>query len=86
MSTDADPAEPEYLKPAEAARMLHISPRTIDRWADHGYLPCLVTLGGHRRFPRHAILAVAEKMAERAPPSGEGGTSNHPGPKRASTG
>ena len=56
--------EPEvsYLTPSQAARILHVSPKTVDRWADQGRIPCVVTLGGHRRFSREAILAVAEQM------------------------
>jgi excisionase family DNA binding protein len=32
-----------------------VSPKTVSRWATQGYLPCLVTLGGHRRFRREDI-------------------------------
>ena len=62
--------EPEdsYLTPSQAARILHVSPKTVDRWADQGRVPCVVTLGGHRRFSRAAILAVAEQMAARGAP------------------
>ena len=57
--------EPEvvYLTPSQAARILHVSPKTVDRWADQGRIPCVVTLGGHRRFSRDAVLAVADQMA-----------------------
>lgn len=56
-------AEEQYVKPGEAARLLHVSPKTIDRWALAGRIPCIVTLGGHRRFRMDHILAVAEQMA-----------------------
>ena len=62
--TQEDAVEPEYLRPAEAARILQVSPKTIDRWADQGRVPCIVTLGGHRRFSKQAILNVAEQMAK----------------------
>ncbi len=55
--------EVEYLTPSQAARILHVSPKTVDRWADQGRVPCIVTLGGHRRFSREVIAAVAEEMA-----------------------
>ena len=55
-------AEVSYLTPSQAARILHVSPKTVDRWADQGRIPCVVTLGGHRRFSRDAVLAVADQM------------------------
>jgi len=57
-----DEREPEYLRPGEVARILHVSPKTVNRWANEGRLPCIVTLGGHRRFPRVEIEAVAQRM------------------------
>lgn len=58
----------EYLRPGEAAKMLHVSPKTIDRWAVDGRIPCIVTLGGHRRFRVDDVLAVAEQMARPVEP------------------
>ena len=52
----------EYLTPGEAARMLHVSPKTVNRWANEGRLACIVTLGGHRRFHRDEVARAAEKM------------------------
>lgn len=57
--------EESYLTPAQAARLLHVSPKTIARWAHQGRLACLVTPGGHRRFPREAVVAIAGQMALR---------------------
>lgn len=57
MSTD-----PEYLTPGELARILHVSPKTISRWASEGRIPCIVTLGGHRRFRLTDAMAVAARM------------------------
>lgn len=56
------PPERDYLTPGEAARILHVSPKTVNRWADDGRIACIVTLGGHRRFRREDIEAVAEIM------------------------
>jgi excisionase family DNA binding protein len=49
--------------PSEAARMLHVSPKTVNRWAHEGRIPYIVTLGGHRRFRRHEIEAIAKRMS-----------------------
>jgi excisionase family DNA binding protein len=54
-----------YVLPGEAARRLHVSPKTINRWANEGLLPCVITLGGHRRFRRHDVDAAAEEMSAR---------------------
>ena len=48
-----------YIRTAEAARILRVSPKTISRWAKQGKLPHVVTLGGHRRFPETAIQELA---------------------------
>ncbi len=51
-------AKDSYMKPKQVAKLFGVSPKTISRYADEGRLPCIVTLGGHRRFPREAILNV----------------------------
>jgi excisionase family DNA binding protein len=51
----SDSESGQYLTPSEVAVLLHVSPKTVSRWATQGYLPCLVTLGGHRRFRREDI-------------------------------
>ena len=52
----------QYLRAGEAARLLHVSAKTMSRWAKEGRVPCIVTLGGHRRFPRQEIEELARKM------------------------
>ena len=59
--------EARYLRPQEVARLLHVSPKTVNRWADRGWLECAVTLGGHRRYLRSYVEAVAERIEGRAP-------------------
>ena len=59
------PEDEKYLTPGGAARILHVSPKTVNRWAHEGRIPCIVTLGGHRRFRLDDVQAVAEQMAGR---------------------
>ncbi|HEY7875808.1 MAG TPA: helix-turn-helix domain-containing protein [Actinomycetota bacterium] len=56
-------AAPEvYIRTAEAAKILRVSPKTVSRWAKEGKLPHVVTLGGHRRFPSSAIHQLADRL------------------------
>lgn len=59
-----DVEENEYLTVGEVARLLHVSPKTISRWAAREMIPCLVTLGGHRRFRRHDVEAIRRRMGD----------------------
>lgn len=54
-----------HMSPGEAARSLHVSTKTVDRWADAGRIACVVTVGGHRRFRPEDIDALVEEMADR---------------------
>jgi excisionase family DNA binding protein len=54
--------EATYLSPGQAARILGVSPKTVNRWANEGRIPCAVTLGGHRRFRVDVIRGVASSM------------------------
>lgn len=58
------PEPPRYLKTAEVASLLHVSPKTVTRWAKDGKLPHSRTLGGHRRFPGDAISKLAQDLIE----------------------
>ena len=53
----------QYLTPSEVARVLHVSPKTVSRWAAQRLLPCVVTLGGHRRFRREDVEETARRMS-----------------------
>jgi len=55
-------AQPRYLRTAEVADLLHVSPKTVSRWAAEGKLPCLRTLGQHRRYPEAEIRALLETL------------------------
>jgi excisionase family DNA binding protein len=56
-------ALPSYLRTAEVAQILHVSPKTITRWAKEGRLPHSRTLGGHRRYSAEDIKRLAEDLA-----------------------
>ena len=64
-STTTATDTPTYLRTAEVADILHVSPKTVSRWAKEGKLPFLRTLGGHRRYPAAAIRQLAEGLQVR---------------------
>jgi len=66
-SGKAAPEPPSYLRAAEVADILHVSPKTVSRWAKEGKLPFLKTLGGHRRYPEAEIRQLADEL--RVPPT-----------------
>lgn len=57
-----------YITTSDVARMLHVSPKTVSRWAKEGRLPCMRTLGGHRRYPKIEIERLALSLAVQTPP------------------
>jgi excisionase family DNA binding protein len=61
------PTEPRYLRTAQVAELLHVSPKTVSRWAQEGMLPYFRTLGGHRRYPDAEIRALLETLSEPSP-------------------
>jgi excisionase family DNA binding protein len=63
------PSTSTFLYPVEVAALLHVSPKTISRWAKHGKLPFQRTLGGHRRYPESAIRELAASLAREVPAS-----------------
>ena len=65
-SGKAVPDPPSYLHPAQVADILHVSPKTVSRWAKEGKLPYLKTLGGHRRYPEAEIRDLAEGLRTEA--------------------
>jgi excisionase family DNA binding protein len=44
-----------WLRAAEVAARLHVSPKTVTRWAKQGRLLSRRTLGGHRRYDPQQI-------------------------------
>jgi excisionase family DNA binding protein len=65
-SGKAATTSPSYLHTAEVADILHVSPKTVSRWAKEGKLPFLKTLGGHRRYPEAEIRELATELREEA--------------------
>ena len=55
-------SDERYIRTAQVAEILSVSPKTVSRWAKDGKLPHLITLGGHRRFPRAEIEDLARKL------------------------
>lgn len=56
----------EYLRAGDVARLLHVSPKTVARWATEGKLPYVRTLGGHRRFSGPQIQELVDRLAANA--------------------
>ena len=55
-------AQNGYLTNSEVAALLHVSPKTVTRWAKEGKLSFQRTLGGHRRFSQAVIEALVEGL------------------------
>jgi excisionase family DNA binding protein len=51
-----------YIASSDVARILHVSPKTVSRWARDGRLPFIRTLGGHRRYPKVEIEDLARSL------------------------
>src|SRR4029453_5276627 len=56
-------AEP-FPSTSQVANLLHISPKTIARWAKDRLLPHQRSFGGHRRDPEQAIRQLPASLAE----------------------
>jgi excisionase family DNA binding protein len=56
--------EPTYLRTAQVAELLQVSPKTVSRWAEEGMLPYFRTLGGHRRYPDAEIRVLLATLSE----------------------
>jgi excisionase family DNA binding protein len=58
------PSGATFLRSAEVAAILQVSPKTISRWAQQGLLPYQRTLGGHRRYPPATIDELAASLIQ----------------------
>jgi len=61
-------AEPELIKPSDAARMLGISYPTLKQWIYHGKLQTVRTPGGHHRVPRAELDKYLHRAGEKPGP------------------
>jgi excisionase family DNA binding protein len=59
------PASRPWLRAAEVAARLHVSPKTVARWAKQGQLPYRRTLGGHRRYDPERIDQLVRALTYR---------------------
>ena len=59
------PASRTWLTASQAAARLHVSPKTVTRWASEGRLEHRRTLGGHRRFDPALIDALVAALTYR---------------------
>jgi excisionase family DNA binding protein len=56
------PSVATFLRSAQVAAILQVSPKTVCRWAMDGKLPFQRTLGGHRRYPEQVIRELAASL------------------------
>jgi excisionase family DNA binding protein len=59
------PASRTWLRASEAAARLHVSSKTVTRWANEGRLEHRRTLGGHRRYDPALIDALVNALTYR---------------------
>jgi excisionase family DNA binding protein len=59
-----DSEAPTYLRAAQVADLLSVSPKTVSRWAKEGKLPFMKTLGGHRRYPEAEIRELVDVLRQ----------------------
>ena len=55
-----------WLFASEVADQLHVSPKTIARYARLGKIPHTITPGGHRRYDPRVIQEIADGLATEA--------------------
>jgi excisionase family DNA binding protein len=48
----------DLMRPTEVAELFGVDPKTVTRWGRAGKLPSIRTPGGHRRYPREAVMAL----------------------------
>jgi excisionase family DNA binding protein len=59
------PAPRTWLRTSQAAARLHVTAKTVTRWASEGRLEHRRTLGGHRRFDPELIDALVAALTYR---------------------
>lgn len=70
---EASSSKDVYCTTREAAKLLHVSLRTVQLWAESGVLKAWKTDGGHRRLPLSSVNAlINDRMGKHASPPSEG--------------
>ena len=59
------PPSRTWLTASQAAARLHVSAKTVARWASEGRLEHRRTLGGHRRYDPELIDALVNALTYR---------------------
>lgn len=59
--------ENHTITTAQAAKLLGVSPQTVQKWVDAGYLPAWKTVGGHRRLDAAAVERMVASRQAPAP-------------------
>lgn len=54
------------ITPAQVAAMFGVRPRAVRRWSDAQKLTVIRTLGGHRRYRKSEVLALAAELTTAA--------------------
>lgn len=49
-----------FMSREEVAELFHVTSSTVTRWARHGLIPVLRTIGGHNRYLRAAIRPLTD--------------------------
>jgi excisionase family DNA binding protein len=55
----------QLLSPADAAKLLGLTPAGVVGLADRGVLPCVRTVGGRRLFHRSDVLKLVTERRQR---------------------
>ena len=50
-----------FYSSRELAEVFSVNESTIKRWSDTGYIECLRTKGGHRRFPIQSVMRFVQE-------------------------
>lgn len=53
----------EYIRPAEAAKLLGVSTDTVRRYADNGAITAIKTPGGQRRIQRESVEVIRTRIS-----------------------
>jgi excisionase family DNA binding protein len=61
-----------FLTPGQVARMFHVDPQAVTRWAAAGRLGSIRTPGGHHRFRESEVTGFLADVADRGSTGGPG--------------